>query len=92
MMLSPMFLFCCYNPIIGAFQPNWPRYAGLSLLTFIVLSMYIYISGNFISDVPYSDSDEMHRFTALIVIFYFLVNVLCLMFRGVLFLLEHIDE
>ena len=91
--LSPIFIYSVYNPIIGAFREKKPwTYVAWSLLMFIVLGMYIYISGTFVSDISYRESDELHRFTALAIIFYFLVNILCLMFRGVIYMLEHMDE
>ena len=92
MILSPIFLFSSYNPIIGAFQQKWGRYLAVSALVFVVLAMYIYISGNFVSQYSYRESDELHRFTALAIIFYFLLNLVCIMFRGVLYMLETIDE
>lgn len=42
---SPLLLFCFYNPIIGAFRQKPLRYFGISALVFILLGMYIYISG-----------------------------------------------
>lgn len=92
MMLSPMLLFSCYNPIIGAFRPHLLKYVLLSMPVFVLLALYIFISGNFISDYAYKDSDELHLITVLIIVFYFLLNLVCLMFRGVLYMLESIDE
>ena len=87
-----LFLFCFYNPVIGAFQQKLLQYTGFSVLTFILLSMYIYISGNFVSDFSYSKSDELHIMTVLVVLFYLLLNLLCLLFRGILYMLEQIDN
>jgi hypothetical protein len=92
MIFSPIFLYCCYNPILGAFREKWLPYIAYSILVFLVLAMYIYVSGNFVSDFSYRHSDELHRMTVLAVIFYFLLNLLCLMFRGVLYLLETMDD
>ena len=92
LILSPLFLFCFYNPVIGAFQQKLLQYTGLSVLTFILLAMYIYISGNFVSDFSYRQSDELHIMTALVVLFYLLLNLLCLLFRGILYMLEQIDN
>ena len=92
LILSPLFLFCFYNPVIGAFQQKLLQYTGFSVLTFILLAMYIYISGNFVSDFSYRQSDELHIMTALVVLFYLLLNLLCLLFRGILYMLEQIDN
>lgn len=92
LILSPLFLFCFYNPIIGAFQQKLLQYTGFSILTFILLAMYIYISGNFVSDFSYRQSDELHIMTLLVVLFYILLNFLCLLFRGILYMLEQIDN
>ena len=92
LILSPLFLFCFYNPVIGAFQQKLLQYTGFSVLTFILLAMYIYISGNFVSDFSYRQSDELHIMTALVVLFYLLLNLLCLLFRGISYMLEQIDN
>ncbi len=92
LILSPLFLFCFYNPVIGAFQQKLLQYTGFSVLMFILLAMYIYISGNFVSDFSYKQSDELHIMTALVVLFYLLLNLLCLLFRGILYMLEQIDN
>lgn len=92
LILSPIFLFCFYNPIIGAFQQKMLQYFAASILTFILLAMYIYISGNFVSDFSYRQSDELHIITVLVVTFYFMFNLLCLLFRGILFMLNEIDN
>ena len=92
MILSPIFLFCFYNPIIGAFQQKLLQYVGISILVFIFLLFYIYISGNFVSDFSYQQTDELHTITALVILFYFMFNLLCLLFRGILFMLKEIDN
>ena len=92
LILSPIFLFCFYNPIIGAFQQKLLQYIGFSLLTFVLLIMYIYISGNFVSDLSYKETGELHFITVLVITFYFMFNMLCLLFRGILYMLEEIDN
>ncbi len=89
---SPLLLFCFYNPIIGAFRQKPLRYFGISALVFILLGMYIYISGNFISDFNYQDSGELQMMTLLIITFFLLFNLICLLFRGILNLLHEIDR
>lgn len=89
---SPLLLFCFYNPIIGAFRQKPLRYFGISALVFILLGMYIYISWNFISDFNYQDSGELQMMTLLIITFFLLFNLICLLFRGILNLLHEIDR
>ncbi len=92
MLLTPILLLCFYNPILGAFQQKPLQYFGISVLVFISIAAYIYISGNFVSTISYKQSGELHLFAVLIVVFYFLLNLLTLLFRGILYLLKHIDE
>ena len=92
MIFSPIFLFCFYNPIIGAFQQKLLQYIGISVIVFILLSGYIYFSGNFVSDLSYRQTNELHTITILVVLFYFLFTLLCLLFRGILFILKEIDN
>ncbi len=92
LILSPVFLFCFYNPIIGAFQQKPLRYFGTSVLIFTLLTMYVYISGNFISDFMYKDSNELQMMTILVITFFLLFNLICLLFRGILNLLHEIDN
>ena len=92
MLFIPILLFCFYNPILGVFQQKPLQYFGCSLLVLISIAAYIYLSGNFISTFPYKQTGELHLFTALIFVFYMLLNLLTLVFRGILFLLKSIDE
>lgn len=92
MILSPVFLYICYNSILGAFRQKWFQYIGQSIVIFILLCLYIYIAGNFVSDFSYRETDELQRITVLVILFYFLLNLLCLVFRSLLNLLEQIDE
>lgn len=92
LILSPAFLFCFYNPIIGAFHQKPLRYFGFSVLNFALVLMFIYISGNFVSDFSYKQSDELHFITALVITFFVLFNMLCLLFRGILYMLHEIDN
>lgn len=92
MLLTPILLFCFYNPVLGVFQQKPLQYFGFSLLVFISIAAYIYISGNFISTFPYKQTVELHLFTALIVVFYMLLYLLTMVFRGILYLLKSIDE
>jgi len=92
MIVAPLFLFCFYNPILGAFQQKLLRYIGSSVLTFFFIAIYIYISGNFVSDFSFRQSGELHLIFILVVLFFFLLNLLCLLFRGILYMLEQIDQ
>ncbi len=92
MVLSPIFLFCSYNPILGVFHKNWWKYTSFSFLVLVGIAFYIYISGNFISEFSYGDTEELQRLTALVFIFYFLLNLLCVVFKAILYLLKHIDD
>lgn len=92
MIIAPLFLFCVYNPILGAFQQKLLHYTGASVLAFIIISIYIYISGNFVSEFSFKQSGELHLIFILAVLFFFLLNLLCLLFRGILYLLEQIDN
>jgi hypothetical protein len=92
MVLSPIFLFCSYNPIIGVFHKNWWRYTLYSFLVLLGVSFYIYISGNFISVCSYGNTEELQRLTALVFIFYFLLNLISIVFKAILYLLKHIDD
>lgn len=92
MLISPTLLFCFYNPVLGAFQQKPLQYFTKSTLIFISIAFYILFSGNFISVFSYKQSGELHLFTALIIIFYLLMHLLTLIFRGILYLLTQIDD
>ncbi|MBK9328712.1 MAG: hypothetical protein IPM95_05190 [Sphingobacteriales bacterium] len=92
MLISPILLFCFYNPVLGAFQQKPLQYFTKSTLIFISIAFYILFSGNFISVFSYKQSGELHLFTALIIIFYLLMHLLTLIFRGILYLLTQIDD
>jgi len=89
---SPIFLFCFYNPILGSFHQKPLQYLGLSTAVFFVLLMYIYISGNFVSVHSYQQSQELHAMTLLTVLFYFMFQLICVLFKGILYMLEEIDR
>lgn len=92
LLISPLFLYCCYNPIIGAFHQKQLQYFIISTIIFVLLGYYIYVSGNYLSTVSFNSALELQSMTALVVLFYILVQVLCLLFRGILFLIDEIDH
>lgn len=92
LILSPLFLYCFYNPVIGAFHQKPLQYAGESALIFCLLGGFIYVSGSFISDFSYGMTVELHWMTALVILFYILLSFLSQIFRGILYLLEQIDQ
>ncbi len=92
MILAPIFLFICSNPIIGAFKQKPLQYTSLSIIVLITLATYIYITGNFISDFKYQQTQELQLIATLVFIFYILLSTLCVIFRTVLYLLNEADK
>ncbi|MDB5226476.1 MAG: hypothetical protein JWN78_669 [Bacteroidota bacterium] len=92
MILSPIFFFIFYNPIIGVFQQKLLQYFTLSMIAFFSLVTYIYISGNFVSGSSFMQLEELHWMTKAVAIFYFMLNLICLLFRGIIYMLEQLDE
>lgn len=92
MILSPVFLFSCYNPIIGAFKEKPLPYTAVSILVLLIISFYIYLLGNLVSDFSYQKTPELHLIAALVFIFYFLLSTLCIVFRVILYLLHEADR
>lgn len=92
MILAPLFLFSCSNPIIGAFKEKPLHYTGASVIVLITLATYIYFIGNFISDFKYQQTQELQLIATLVFIFYILLSTLCVIFRTVLYLLHEADK
>lgn len=92
LIMLPLILFCLYNPILGLFQQKMLQYYFQSVLTFLILLMYAYISGSFISEFPYLPSRELHILTFAVIVFYLVLHISCLLFRGILFILNDIDD
>ncbi len=92
MILSPIFIFCCYNSIIGAFVQKPIQYTIISIFVLFILSFYIYILGNFVSNFSYQESQELHLIVALVFVFYVLLYLLCIVFRIILYLLHEADK
>jgi len=90
--LSPVFLFCSYNPIIGIFRQKLFQYTAISILVLIGLSFYIYVAGNLVSDFSFKQSNELHLIAALAFVFYFLLFTISIVFRAVLYLLNEVDK
>jgi len=92
MIMSPFILFCCYNPIFGIFKQKPIPYFCVSVIILIILAMYVFLSGNFVSDFSYKETQELHLIAALITVFYVMLNMLCIVFRVILHLLVEADK
>jgi hypothetical protein len=92
LIISPVLLFCFYNPAIGIFQQKLLQYAVTSFFILLTIAVYAYISGNFVSDISFQQSGELHYIAGLIILFYMLLYFLCLVFKSILFLLTEIDN
>lgn len=88
----PLFLFCVYNPVLGGFQQNFILYLVQSVAIFILLMIFAYFLGNLIATTSYNNTPELHTMTILMVLFYFMFQLICVVFRGVIKLLHEIDE
>ncbi len=88
--IIPFFLFTVYNPIIGAFQKKLLPYMGISALVFIGLAATVYFLGNLVSNFSYGEVRELHIIAPTILIFYFMFNFLCFVFRSALHYLNRI--
>lgn len=92
MILSPIFLFCFYNPIIGVFKQKMFQYAAISTIVLVILAFFIYLAGSFVSELSYAKVEELHKITALVFLFYFLLYTISIVFRAVLYLLNEVDK
>ncbi len=92
LIISPILLFCFYNPVIGIFQQKLLQYAVSSFFILLTIAVFTYISGNFVSDFSFQQSGELHYIAGLIILFYVLLYFLCLVFKGILSLLNEIDN
>jgi hypothetical protein len=52
----------------------------------------IYFAGSLVSDITFSQSHELQFILLLLILFFFLFNILCLLFKGILHLLNSIDN
>lgn len=92
MLILAFMLFCVFNPVISTFQQKLLQYFLFSIPVFIGLLFYVYFVGNFISNINYNQSHELHFIALLIIIFYALAIMFSLIFRGVLHFLENVDN
>ena len=90
--ISPIFLFSFYNPIITAIQQKMLHYLFSSVLIFIFLLVCIYFAGSLVSNITFSQSYELQFILLLLILFFFLFNILCQLFKGILHLLNSIDN
>ncbi|MEN9449111.1 MAG: hypothetical protein RJA25_2401 [Bacteroidota bacterium] len=90
--LMPLILFCFYNPILALFQQKLLQYYIQSIITFIGLLMYAYISGNFISEISYSSNQELLVLTIVIIVFFVMLHIACIFIKGIINFLNEIDK
>ena len=88
----PLILFCFYNPILALFQQKLLQYYIQSIITFIGLLMYAYISGNFISEISYSSNQELLVLTIVIIVFFVMLHIACIFIKGIINFLNEIDK
>ena len=92
LIISPILLFCSYNPVIGIFQQKLLQYAVSSFFILLTIAVFTCISGNIVSDFSFKQVSELHYIAGLILLFYVLLYFLCLVFKGILSLLNEIDS
>lgn len=92
LILSPMFLYCFFNPFLGALSKKIGKYILQSIAVFLGLGIYIILLGQFVTHTKFSTLEELQSITILIFVLYFLVNFLGFIFRGLLSALDFIDK
>ncbi len=92
LIISPILLYCFYNPVIGIFQQKLLQYAVSSFFILLTIAVFTCISGNIVSDFSFKQVSELHYIAGLILLFYVLLYFLCLVFKGILSLLNEIDN
>lgn len=90
--LSPIFLYCFFNPFLGVLSKNLIKYILQSVLIFFLLGFYIIIIGGFVTHTKFINIIELQSMTILVFVLYFLVNFLGLIFRGLIAGLEIMDK
>lgn len=90
--LSPIFLYCFFNPFLGVLSKELVKYIIQSVIMFFILGFYIINIGGFVAQTKFAEIIELQSMTALIFVLYLLVNFLGLVFRGLINGLEILDK
>ena len=90
--LSPIFLYCFFNPFLGVLSKQLVKYILQSVVIFFLLGFYIIEIGSFITHTKFVNIIELQSMTILIFVLYLLVNFLGLIFRGIINGLEILDK
>ncbi|MFN8283752.1 MAG: hypothetical protein U0U67_11085 [Chitinophagales bacterium] len=90
--LSPIFLYCFFNPFLGALSKHLGKYILQSIAVFFALGIYIVLLGCFVTHTKFSALEELQSIILLVFVLYFLVNFLGLVFRGLMAALNVIDQ
>jgi hypothetical protein len=91
-LLIPISFFCVYNPILSILQAKVIMYEVISFLLFFGIMAVFYFIGNHVSTISFSQSTEVRAMTGVAFIFFFVFHGACQIFRGVLSLLNEIDQ
>lgn len=93
LMQAPVLFFCCMNVMMGIFRDKidvfYYLFSALSFLSIVGLSILI---SKWISGEGLSIHRDFYTIIGLNILFYFLVIVLSVLFRGIKYMLEHMDD
>lgn len=92
-LIAPVILYAFMNPVMSIFvRTRQLRYVGISILCYFGLGAFAYAAGSLVSTTAYSAAPELLLMTILVVLFYFLSYLLAFLFKGVLAMLEEVDN
>lgn len=84
---ASMLFFTVYTQVIGLFAKRWPKYMGLSYLSFIGLTVLLLVAASLIAEAPLADFPRYKKTYTLLVIFFVLLSMIAGVYRVALYLL-----
>lgn len=85
LVMSWLCLFVFANPVIGIFNKKWARYTLLSISTYIIITVAIYILTHFYITNPTQANPPEHLFVMVsLSAFYFMLIALSFIYRSII--------
>jgi RsiW-degrading membrane proteinase PrsW (M82 family) len=85
LVMSWLCLFVFANPVIGIFNKKWARYTLLSISTYIIITVAIYILTHFYITNPAQINPPEHLFVMVsLSAFYFMLIALSFIYRSII--------
>lgn len=93
LMQAPVLFFCCMNVMMGVFRDKISGFYYLfSIISFLIIVSLSVVFSKLISGEGLNIHRDFYTIIGLNTLFYFMILMISVLFRGIKYMLEHMDD